>query len=156
MYSHCPKKKKKKKKKFRQNGTFGLLLDEMGLDKMGLDEMARWHQQDQHFNVIKTFWCLSWSCESWSCDKLILWQVELNLHLIFIQIYNYWFGQWLLSKVCVSRNQSGMKRKHCVVIGLHGMEYLMEWVMFINITGSVGFSLEWGMSKQNSTKWSMC
>ena len=41
MYSHCPKKKKKKKKKFRQNGTFGLLLDEMGLDKMGLDEMAR-------------------------------------------------------------------------------------------------------------------
>ena len=29
-----------KKKKIRQNGTFALLLDEMGLDEMGLDKMA--------------------------------------------------------------------------------------------------------------------
>ena len=29
-----------KNKNFRQNGTFGLLLDEMGLDEMGLDEMG--------------------------------------------------------------------------------------------------------------------
>ena len=28
------------KKKIRQNGTFALLLDEMGLDEIGLDEMG--------------------------------------------------------------------------------------------------------------------